>query len=161
MTLTLDTIYNAVNDIDEDNPMPSRSHAQVAQRLSYYLQSHYGGRLEFLHQLSLSLKDWKTIPDLCAYPVGTLPSNWEEDETEVTVSPCLVIEILSPFQVVQSLTSKIKQYFQEGVGSCWLVMPILHTIIAHAPGKLPQAFSEGDFHDEVLDITIPLDKVFC
>lgn len=149
-----------LDEIQEDNPMPSRNHAQISQLIGYYLQAHYGEQLEIYQQLSLNLDGWRTIPDVCAYPKSSLPFDLTEDEVEVTKPPGLVIEILSPFQNLQPLVQKMKKYLEAGVSSCWLVTPMTHAILTYAPGMIQRSFYEGELCDDVMNIAIPLDEVF-
>src|SRR5438034_5740315 len=95
----------ASDEIQEDRPMPSRNHARAAQNLAVVLDS-LKDRYTIYQQLSLNLESWQTIPDLCLYRRGELPTDWLSDDDEVTQPPTLVIEILSPKQNLQPLVDK-------------------------------------------------------
>lgn len=98
----------AVDEIQEDRPMPSRNHARAAQNLGALLHP-LRIRYETYQQLSMELGGWAAIPDLCAYPSGTLPCDWAIDEDVCRIAPALVIEILSPKQNLQPLLDKVRE----------------------------------------------------
>ena len=156
---TIPMLY--LEDIQEDRPMPSRNHSIIAQNLSYFLQSRYREQYRVYPQLSLQLDGWATIPDISVFRVGVLTADWHNDEEEVLLPPDLVIEVLSPKQNLQPLVGKILRYMEKGVRSCWLVMPMTHTIILYQPGQQEQSFSTGVMHDPQLGMDLPLDEVFA
>jgi Uma2 family endonuclease len=115
-----------------------------------------------ISQLNLSqfgLKD-EIKPDVCAYPkeVGLQ----ESDIVKMTDMPLLAIEILSPSQGTKELKDKIHVYFELGVKSCWLVVPDLKTISVFSQATQFKNFDmrDDDLIDEVMDIRIPIQKVF-
>lgn len=147
------------SEVEEDKPMPSRNHSRVAHRLSVLLEA-YADRFDIHQQLSLDLDGWHTIPDLALYPTGTLPEDWLSDEDEVRVPPTLVIEIFSPKQTVQPLIDKIREYFEHGVKSCWLVEPATRVVSVFPAAGGSRAFVEGDIKDEPLALSIPISRIF-
>ena len=140
--------------------MPSRNHSRTAHKLSVLLD-RFKDRFSIHQQLSLNLDGWRTIPDLCLYPVGSLSSDWLTDEDEVTVPPLLVIEILSPKQNLQPLVDKIREYCQHGVASCWLVLPAPGVVSVFPAAGGSRAFAEGALRDEAVGIEIPLAQIFA
>jgi Uma2 family endonuclease len=146
-------------EIDEDKPMPSFNHSRVAQNLGVLLHKH-ADRFDILQQLSLRLNGWATIPDVVAYPKGSQIIDWLADRDEVTEAPALVIEILSPHQVLGNLFTKIRQYLDNGVRSCWLVEPATGAVTVFSP-TAKRGFIEDDVvQDDVLGISVPLREIF-
>ena len=115
-----------------------------------------------LSQFGLKAKD-ELIPDICVYlespPVDDRPGS---DEVRVTQIPDLVIEVLSPSQVINELLRKIDAFFALGVKSCWLVMPSLDEIRVFSQLRHYKNFNIeiSDVVDEVMDISLPIMKVF-
>jgi Uma2 family endonuclease len=147
------------NDVEQDNPLPSRNHSRVALNLTVILHS-MSDRFDVYPQLSLDLNGWRTIPDLALYPKGALARDWLNDEVEVTAPPALVIEILSPQQNMQPLVDKIREYLRHGVKSCWLVEPVTRVVSVFPSSGGSRGFVEGDMKDEPLGISIPLSHIF-
>ena len=139
--------------------MPSRNHSRAAHNVGVLLD-RFKDRYVIHDQLSLNLDGWQTIPDLCLYPRGELPSDWLTDDDEVTQPPVLIIEVLSPKQNLQPLVDKIRDYLRHGVKSCWLVEPATRVISVFPASGGSRAFTEGMLKDEVVGIEIPLDQVF-
>ena len=139
--------------------MPSLRHARTAQRLGFLLEQ-IDERLVTLQQLNLNLAGWQTIPDLCVYPREVLPSDFEADIDEVTKPPLLVVEVLSPHQVLGALMDKAYQYRTHGVASCWIVLPQVRAV-AHLPATGPsRTYGEGLLRDEALGIEIDVAEIF-
>ena len=147
------------DEIQEDRPRPSRNHSRTAHNLSVLL-NRFKDRFSIHQQLSLSLAGWQTIPDLCLYPRGDLSSDWLTEEDEVTVSPVLVVEILSPKQNLQPLVDKIRAYGQHGVKSCWLVEPATRVVSVFPALGGSRAFTEGTLWDEATGIEVPVGEIF-
>lgn len=139
--------------------MPSRNHSRAAQNLGVLLD-RLKDRFTVHQQLSLNLDGWQTIPDICLYPKGSLATDWLSDEDEVTASPALVIEILSPKQNLQPLVDKIRLYLQHGVRSCWLVEPVTRVVSVFPSAGGSRAFAEGIIRDETIGIEVSLAEVF-
>ncbi|PWU13487.1 MAG: hypothetical protein C5B50_19195 [Verrucomicrobia bacterium] len=148
------------DEIQEDKPMPSRNHSRAAHNLGVLLDG-FKDRYVIYDQLSLNLDGWQTIPDLCLFPRGQLPNDWLTDDDEVTQSPALVVEVLSPKQNLQPLVDKIREYGKHGVKSCWLVIPATHAISVFPATGGSRTVTEGVLRDETMGIEIPLDQVFA
>jgi Uma2 family endonuclease len=155
----MQTVPIPPNEIDQDNPMPSLNHSRVAHNLSVLLDP-VADRYSIHHQLSLNLNGWQTIPALALYPHDALPKDWLSDMEEVTRPPALVIEILSPKQVLQPLVDKIREYLAHGVKSCWLVEPTTRVVSVFPSTGGSRGFVEGEVKDDALGIAIPLSGVF-
>lgn len=137
--------------------MPSKNHSQSWTNMILAL-GEYHKKYNICSQLSLNLNGWSSIPDICLFPKSE--SDWGNDEIEVTTSPVLVIEILSPTQGMKELTDKFKNYFKNGVQSCWLVMPLLKTVMVVDSQNKQHIFTNGVIKDTLLNIEVELGQIF-
>ncbi len=135
----------------------SKNHSQSWTNMILAL-GKYHKQYNICSQLSLNLNGWGSIPDICLFP--KTESDWVNDEIEVTVPPILVIEILSPTQGMKELTDKFKNYFKNGVQSCWLVMPLLKTVMVVDLKNKQYIFTNGIIKDAVLNIEVELGEIF-
>ncbi|OAD19425.1 hypothetical protein THIOM_004940 [Candidatus Thiomargarita nelsonii] len=76
--------------------------------------------------------------------------------------PLLAIEILSPRQGINDILAKFEAYFSFGVKSCWLVIPANESITVYSKPDVFRLFdtNDTDIVDEVMDIHLPIQKVF-
>lgn len=66
----------------------------------------------------------------------------DDDESTVLVGvPTLVVEVLSPNDVLDQTEEKIETYLDAGVPLVWVVNPYRRTIIAHRPGAEPELYN--------------------
>ncbi|RKZ51251.1 MAG: hypothetical protein DRR16_04280 [Candidatus Parabeggiatoa sp. nov. 3] len=117
-----------------------------------------------LSQFGLKINE-ELKPDVCLYESASVPAYTEplDDLIKVKQVPHLVIEILSPTQSIDHLLKKFKAYFYLGVQSCWLIVPTLESISVYSEPKKRQSFNlerDNEVIDEVLDIRLPLQKIF-
>ncbi len=112
-----------------------------------------------LSKYDIKAKD-ELKPDICWYSneIGFQ----EFDILKMTEMPLLAIEILSPSQDTKELKDKIRAYFDLGVKSCWLVIPDVQLISIYAKQSGFKNFDMRDTEviDEVMDIHLPIQKVF-
>jgi Uma2 family endonuclease len=96
-------------------------------------------------------EDRLPLPDLDTYErIGQL-------------APDLVVEVVSPTDREVDVQDKVADYLAAGVRLVWLVRSRAHTITAHAPGREPVTYREGDVLDggEVLpDFRVPVNEIF-
>ncbi len=146
-------------EIERNKPMPSFNHGSVQANLIYLLKSKYNDRYRVVSELSLDLSDWPSVPDLSIYPKK--PLDFKNDIVEMTEPPLGVIEIISPSQSLNELTTKARDYFKHGVKSCWIVMlPLTNIHVFSSPDNYEVFRAHETLHDPVLDISIPLKEVF-
>jgi len=74
--------------------------------------------------------------------------------------PLLAAEVLSPSQTAQELIGKFRIYFDAGVKSCWLVIPIATSVIVYSSPKQALIFKTGEIADPVLDIRMSVEEIF-
>jgi Uma2 family endonuclease len=127
--------------------------------LIVYLSNHYSEHYEAISEVSLELSDWEATPDIAIYPKFNI--NFLEDEVRMTTPPLGVVEILSPTQALNELTSKAGKYFKSGVQSCWLVLPTLRNIYVFASMDHYQVFGAAEvLKDPVLNVEVNLAEIF-
>lgn len=136
----------------------SLNHSRLIYRLSILL-SQYDSRLDIMPELELELTAGRSKPDISIFQ--NLSFDWKEDIIRYSAPPITAIEILSPTQAYDALTSKIwKIYFPSGVHSAWIVMPSIQTVQLFLPDMPVQNFTECAFTDPFTDITIDLRALF-
>ena len=154
-TLTLPSAY----ELERHKPLPSRLHSITQSNLNFQLQLHYREKYRFMSELSLELRDWPSVPDLCIYPKTAV--DFLEDEVNVMEAPLCAIEILSPSQSLNELVAKAGKYFEHGVISCWLVIPLLKNIYVFSDREHYETFkSPQTLQDPALGLNINLSEVF-
>ncbi len=113
-----------------------------------------------LSQFGLKTKD-ELKPDICLYQ-GRRELSIPDDILKMTEMPLLAIEVLSPTQTIGDILAKFKAYFALGVKSCWLVTPLIKAITIYSQPSHFKTFGmeTTEVIDEVLDIHLPIQKVF-
>lgn len=144
-------------EIERDKPMPSFNHGSIQANLTALLYAYKNYRT--VSEVSLSLADWPSVPDLSIYPKR--PLDFQNDQIKVKEVPLAVVEIISPSQSLNDLTDKARQYFEHGVQSCWLVLLPLTTICVFSSVDDYSYFRAHEtLEDPTLGITLPLKEVF-
>ena len=114
--------------------------------------------IDKLDELSFDINGQEHIADVAAYEKRAI--DYIHDVIRTQELPLMVAEILSPTQTIAELTTKAELYLQEGIQSCWLVIPPAQTIMVFNQGQKPQSFSTGNLNDPVLTIEIPIEEIF-
>ena len=144
-------------EIERHKPMPSFNHGSIQANLTALLHAYKNYRT--VSEVSLSLTDWPSVPDLSIYPKR--PLDFQNDLIKVQEVPLAVVEIISPSQSLNELTDKAHQYFAHGVQSCWLVLLPLTTICVFSSADDYTYFRAHEtLEDKNLGITLPLKEVF-
>ena len=73
------------------------------------------------------------IPDICIIAEDAV------DEEIIVTPPDLCIEILSPEDTMTKTLDRIKDYFNMGVPTCWIIDPVSHEGWVATPGRLEEA----------------------
>jgi Uma2 family endonuclease len=146
-------------ELERGKPQPSKLHGYVQAKLGSNLAAIYEHQYSLFSELNLKLDDWKTVPDISIFP--KIKMDYSADEPEVTEVPLCVIDIDSALQNFQELTSKIKMYFDYGVKSCWLVIPVFKNIYVFSSPTQYQIFRDTEtLNDPLIDVKLELSKVF-
>ncbi len=107
----------------------------------------------------MNLDQWPSVPDISIFPKSEM--DLLNDEIAVKEAPLCVIEILSPTQSVNELTTKAMGYFEHGVKSCWIVLPTFANIyVITSPTEYVIFRATETLVDTKLDISFPLVEVF-
>jgi Uma2 family endonuclease len=146
-------------ELERGKPMPSKLHSLTQKNLIVKPDVNYGKLYETFPELRLSLEDWDSVPDICLYKKKE--NDFSEDETEVTETPLCAVEILSPTQSLNDLIVKAGKYFEKGVLSCWLAIPVLKNIYVFESREVYEMYRFNEILiDKKLNISIPLAEVF-
>ncbi len=144
---------------ERGKPMPSLNHGTVQANLIVAIANLYRGTYKVISELSLSLSEWPSVPDLSLYAYR--PLDLRSDVTAMTEPPLCTVEIISPTQSLNELTDKARNYFAHGVKSCWIVLlPLGNIYVFSSPDEYQIFRAHETLHDIVLDISIPLSEVF-
>ncbi len=148
-------------EIERNKPMPSFNHGKLQMRIGFEMMSKYSNRFDIVSEPTLQMLERPRVPDLAFFDVKA--SDWFDDETEITEVPHGVIEILSPSQSEQELINKFPPYFDLGVKTVWLVVPIFQTIYVFDAPRSYQTFTITNpmLKDTILDVELDLNKVFA
>ena len=136
------------------SPSVNHSYIQLAVGATFFNMKKYSVYTE----LSIEIEGKEYVPDICVYEKSEL--NQLHDILRMKEMPLLAIEILSPTQIIQDLTDKIEIYLNAEIQSCWLVIPIVRTVVVFNKSKKPISFSQDEVIDEKLNISIPLNEIF-
>lgn len=151
----------AVEIIETENVLEeamSLNHSRLTYRLCILL-SKYEQRYDILPELELELSSGRAKPDVSIFE--NLVFNWEEDVIRYPKPPVTAIEVLSPTQAFDELTSKIRKiYFPGGVRSAWIVVPSIQAIHLFLPEQAVVTFTEGKIIDPAAQIELAIGDVF-
>lgn len=146
-------------EIERNKPMPSLNHGVIQNALGSELRVRYKNRFTIASELSLALAEWPSVPDICIYSKRKI--DLKNDVIAMTEPPLCAIEILSPTQSTNDLFAKAYKYFDFGVKSCWIVLPIVGNIYVFSSPDEYEIFRLNEtLVDDVLDISLPLKEVF-
>jgi Uma2 family endonuclease len=128
-----------------------------------YVQSNLDEALRQFRQYTIFLNltiriDTDYIPDISVYPKRVIKYG-ETDPVHITEMPLTVVEIVSPSQSAN--LDEFPIYFQAGVKSCWLVMPISKAVNLYTAIDQVEIVNAGEVVDPVLNIHIPLNEIFA
>ncbi len=146
-------------ELERGKPMPSLNHSVLQLRLGVLLSKSYERDFTFASELSLSLADKPFVPDLCIYPKRKV--DWQNDEIRLSEPPLTIIEISSPKQSLDDFERKLKAYFDAGVKSFWLVIPLTETLTIFYPNEKPVSFTTGEAIDKTTGIKLNIDELFA
>jgi len=134
---------------------PSVNHSYVQAKLTTLLGNYK--QYSIFTELSIEIEGKEYVPDICVYPKREM--DFFHDVIRMTELPLLVIEVLSPSQIMQELVDKIEIYLNAGIQSCWLVTPITYSITVFSDMRKPKTFTEQVIDDK-LNISLSLSEVF-
>ena len=161
----METTFLQVTDTDIDyeklrgRPRPSLNHGIIHANLIFEIGLRFRKRFQLLSKLDLNLDGWKSVADLVLFPPANLDIS--QDVIWVSKPPLCAIEILSANQSLNDLVSNVRNYFQHGVQSCWIVLPTMSNIYVYSsPSEYAIFRATETLVDAKHDISFPLAEVF-
>ena len=146
-------------ELERNKPMPSLNHGTIQANLIFAIMALYRNKYKVVSELALNLGTWPSVPDISILPKAEM--DLRNDEISVKTAPLCAIEILSPTQNLSELTTKAFDYFQNGVKSCWIVLPTMANIYVYSSPDEYEIFRATEtLVDKKLDISFPLADVF-
>jgi len=141
---------------ERGKPMPGKNHAIVQSNLV----AAFSQRRDFrtMSELNLELDGWRVVPDLCVFPRTT--NNFSEDIAWVTTAPLIAVEIFSPSQTLEEMTTKVSRLLAAGVASVWFVIPSVRVISIYQKDTPVLSATAGILSDPVTGISVNVDEVF-
>jgi Uma2 family endonuclease len=163
-----DITYELIEGEAVPKMSPKRFHSRVTLALSFLLdewnqtqESQGEVGIEWAITLKRKGKDWCPVPDLSYISHERLKSV-PFDDVACTVSPELVIEIISADQSFSNLSEKAVDYLNAGVNRVWIIDSQVKKVTVFYPDSPPQTKSNDDtLADEILpNLTITPQQVF-
>jgi Uma2 family endonuclease len=156
-TLVYETQFDNEFSISED--VGSLNHSKLQARITTALNNDYGDEYEALTEISLDLPTGTVEPDVAVFPL--IEDDWKNDVVKTSELPILVIEILSPKQLLTDVADKIvKTYLKAGIKSVWLIIPTYKTIYVIHSKDEESTFTHGRVIDPVSGIELDIDAIF-
>lgn len=146
-------------ETERHKPMPSFNHGAIQANIGFELKLHYNKVYRPVSEIRLELSNWTSVPDIAIFKWQKM--DYWNDQIKVKKAPLGVVEILSPTQSFNELMAKAKSYFEHGVKSCWMVIPIANDVYVFSAPNKHETFKIGEtLHDKTLDIKLEVNKIF-
>lgn len=145
--------YEIVNGKPEVKEMASLRHGATIMRLGARLQTHVETKelgSIYSPDTTFMIGQNQRLPDLAFLSNERMP---EEDQLDgiAPIAPDLAIEVISPNDVLEKVTSKIEDYFAAGVRQVWLVSLRSHTVSVYdSPTKVTILTENEDLTSEAI-----------
>lgn len=145
--------FEIVNGEPEVKDMAGARHGGVTARLigklvSYVEDNFLGG--VYTPDTTFLVGSNERLPDIGFVAADRIPEDGEP-ESMWTIAPDLAVEVVSPNDLLEKVTTKINNYFAAGVREVWLVSPE-HQIITiyHSPTRATILTAEDELTSESL-----------
>ena len=146
--------YEIVDGQPEEKEIGGARHGGVGMRLGAELWMHvkahklggvYGPDTTFLIGRNERLPDVSFVAAARIPPEGEPEGRWE-------IAPDLAVEIISPNDLYEKVTSKVWEYLAAGVRQVWLISPEHRTVIVYHSPTQTTILTEADelANDELL-----------
>lgn len=147
-------------ELERGKPMPTLNHSMTQGNLVFALKLQYRQQFSFLPELNLAMPERPdAVPDIAIYP--KLEIDFLHDVTAMIEMPLTIIEIVSPSQSDTEIVAKFERYFEAGVQSCWLVMPVFKAISVYSSIRQFKFFTdETILVDPTTGIELVLSEIF-
>lgn len=123
-------LYEIVDGQPEEKKMAGARHGGVISRLSIrlgvYVESNDLGGL-YPANTTFQVGKNERMPDIAFVSAGRIPPEGEP-EGKWEIAPDLAVEVISPSDPDEKVSSKILDYLDAGVKQVWLVSPALRMI---------------------------------
>ncbi|MDF5735230.1 MULTISPECIES: Uma2 family endonuclease [unclassified Nostoc] len=138
-----DITYELVDGQAIPKMSPKKFHSKLTRALLNLIEQCCEGKGEVCPELAVALtrrgRDWMPIPDILYISNERLPPDWHQ-EGACSVSPDLVIEIISPGQTFGQMAAKAKDYLDAKVLRVWVVDSKARSITVFYPDAAPQTY---------------------
>jgi len=130
-----------------------RDHSSTQREILFYLAMRYPElRKRLLPEQRVQVSPSRfRIPDVCLLRANA------PYEKIVRTPPLLCVEILSPEDTMTRTLHRIKEYFEMGVPTCWIIDPESREAWVATPGNLAEV-TDGILR--TAEIEMPLAEVF-
>lgn len=145
--------YEIVNGNPEVKEMASMRHGgtimRLGIRLGMYIEANDLGSI-YSPDTTFMIGQNQRLPDLAFVSNARMPEEGEVDGI-APIAPDLAIEVISPNDVLEKVTSKIEDYFAAGVRQVWLVSLRGRTVsIYDSPTKVTILTENEDLTSEAI-----------
>ncbi len=150
----------------------NKYHARTESRVSYVLESWLESQPEprggvFAGEAGVRLRKnpERTVGIDLVYlaPAVSAEVMADDSTTIIDAVPTLAVEILSPSEVKEETTRKLKLYRDAGVQLVWVIDPDFRTVTVHRPGAPPVMHNdteELDGGDALPGFRVPVARLF-
>jgi Uma2 family endonuclease len=132
---------------------PDAAHGKIVIRLGQQIENsveEQDAPLEVLTEVRHEdrAQDWIYLPDVSVTRRDRLPANWlERRQGPPRVTPDFAIEVLSPDDERDDVSTRIEQYMNAGLRLLWILDPETETVAVHEPGKAGRLYRAPDVLD--------------
>jgi Uma2 family endonuclease len=145
--------YEIVDGQPEEKEMPGARHGGVSARLIVELGMHIKiNKLGGIYGPDTTFQIGKNerLPDVAFVAAERIPEEGEP-EGKWAIAPDLAIEVISPNDLWEKLSRKIRDYFDAGVREVWLISPEFKTVtIYHSVTRTTILTEEDDLTTEII-----------
>ena len=148
-------------ELERGKPMPNAIHGSIQANLSFELKLRYRATHRIMSETSLATQPEGTTPDVLIYP-DSIKLDYDNEPAKRADPPLTCIEIQSPSQSNEEMVAKTHVYFQFGVKSCWVVLPVLRAVMVFdRPGHYHFFHHDDTLIDQATGFELPLATVFA
>lgn len=123
--------------------------AEVLTVLNTHVKTHGLGRVlgsEAYYQCFPDRPGRARKPDVSFVASSRLPPDWRE-AGYFTIAPDLVVEVISPHDLVYDVNAKIREYLDAGVRMVWVIDPQQRIVDTYRPIHSVKRLGENDVLD--------------
>jgi Uma2 family endonuclease len=147
-------------EIERNKPIPNFTHGAIQSNLVFELRTLLKDTFRVVSEVSLATQPLGSTPDVLVFPAQSL--DFIDEPAKRSDAPILAIEIQSPSQSNEEMVEKVLRYFDFGVKSCWIIVPSWQAVLVYDKPLHYAFFNENTMvNDKILDINIPIQKIFA